>query len=189
MFYFRSTDDPALGPSRRVCRECQREVNRLWRENGPSERRWHRYDNPDGSRTCRVCSVSMSLDNFPLRDKSRGTRRNECSECQRKSHSERYQRNKDRHRNRNITSRFGITTEEYEAMLSAQCGVCAICGSPETSRHQSGTVRKLFIDHDHATGAVRGLLCMKCNAGIGQFKDDPALLAQAIQYLNQHARS
>ena len=70
-----------------------------------------------------------------------------------------------------------VTDAEYEALLEAQGGVCRICQGPDTSG------RSLAVDHDHASGRVRGLLCGRCNLGLGTFKDDPALLAAAIEYL------
>lgn len=81
-------------------------------------------------------------------------------------------------RNNRYKSQYGITLEQYDAMLEAQNNGCAICGvSPE----QNG--RRLDIDHCHTSGKVRGLLCTNCNTGIGKFNDDPDLLAEAMKYL------
>jgi hypothetical protein len=69
----------------------------------------------------------------------------------------------------------------YADMFDAQHGECAICGRSTPggpNRHD-----RLYVDHDHATGRVRGLLCMRCNVGLGYFRDDPELLATAIAYL------
>jgi hypothetical protein len=66
---------------------------------------------------------------------------------------------------------------EYEEMLERQGGVCAICALPPEQD------RKLQVDHCHQTGKVRGLLCMKCNKGIGQLNDDPKRVAAALRYL------
>lgn len=66
-------------------------------------------------------------------------------------------------------------------MLAAQGGTCAICGK-ECDIH-----RNLAVDHDHESGKVRGLLCQNCNVGLGHFKDNPALLQQAIDYLRRTA--
>lgn len=82
------------------------------------------------------------------------------------------------------TKRHGISTEQYEAMLAEQDGVCLICKKPPLGR-------RLHIDHDHSCcpgtwscgKCVRGLLCNKCNQGLGSFKDDPELLQAAIAYL------
>lgn len=82
-------------------------------------------------------------------------------------------------RRNHLRSAFGLTPEAYDAMLASQGGGCAICGSREP-RNQHGY---LSIDHDHTTGAVRGILCDPCNNGIGRLRDDPAIAARAADYL------
>lgn len=75
---------------------------------------------------------------------------------------------------------YQITRAEYAALLAKQDGKCAICGiCPEAKR--------LSIDHDHETGAVRGLLCNNCNFAIGLLRDSPALVSRAALYLAGHA--
>lgn len=81
--------------------------------------------------------------------------------------------------------KFGLTLEQYQAMNDHQSGKCAICGQPETLLWK-GTLRQLAVDHCHATGKVRGLLCHQCNNGIGRFHDSPALLQAAAFYLRRH---
>jgi Recombination endonuclease VII len=76
-----------------------------------------------------------------------------------------------------LKRKFGLTPAEYEAKLAAQGGGCALCGREPTPD------RQLDIDHDHRTGAVRGLVCNRCNQGLGQFGDDPICLAHAAAYL------
>ena len=63
-------------------------------------------------------------------------------------------------------------------MLEAQDGVCAICGKTPQQN-----IKRLYVDHDHETGDVRGLLCQQCNIGLGAFRDDKAVLHKAIKYL------
>lgn len=79
-----------------------------------------------------------------------------------------------------LKSTYGITSEQYDEMLKKQKGLCRICGGV----NKSG--RRLHIDHDHSTGAIRDLLCFGCNGGLGGFKDNQELLFKAIQYLNRH---
>ena len=83
---------------------------------------------------------------------------------------------------RHLLSKFGISLSEYGEMLVAQNGKCAICNEPETQM-RNGKKKSLAVDHDHATGRVRGLLCTECNQGIGKLKDDRNVLLAAIQYL------
>jgi hypothetical protein len=72
---------------------------------------------------------------------------------------------------------FDLTGAEYQALLDAQGGGCALCGrAPRVGR-------SLHVDHNHETGAVRGLLCFRCNVGIGHFGEDTLRTADAIVYL------
>lgn len=91
-----------------------------------------------------------------------------------------------RNRRRITLAQYGLTPEQYEGLLEAQGGVCAICRQPERALHR-GRVRAMAVDHDHATGRVRGIVCNGCNTGLGSFADDPALLAAAIAYLRRPA--
>ena len=68
-------------------------------------------------------------------------------------------------------------------MKKKQKGKCAICGKKETRLSNQGKVRDLNIDHCHKKKKVRGLLCVACNVGMGQLKDDPELLRRAADYL------
>lgn len=77
----------------------------------------------------------------------------------------------------------GITLGEYEKMNEAQGGVCAICRQPQQHKFR----QCLDIDHCHASGKVRGLLCSKCNVGIGLLREDAIILQNAASYLKQHA--
>lgn len=76
---------------------------------------------------------------------------------------------------------FGLTPAQYAEMLGKQRGTCALC--PATEGRPGG---RMFVDHDHSTGAVRGLLCGACNSGLGFFKDNVSRLRRAIQYLEEH---
>lgn len=81
-------------------------------------------------------------------------------------------------RTSHLKRHFGITEEEYQELLKKQGGVCAICGSPPTKK-------SLYVDHDHGTGVIRGLLCGKCNSGIGLLKDSMNLVEKALNYLKR----
>jgi hypothetical protein len=81
---------------------------------------------------------------------------------------------------------FGISLAEYGQMLVAQNGVCAVCGGEEKAT-RNGKVKALCVDHDHATGKVRGLLCSECNQMIGKAKDSRDILLAAVKYLDKHS--
>ena len=77
--------------------------------------------------------------------------------------------------------RHGITIEQYNEIYAKQKGKCAICG-----KHQNDSAHILAIDHNHITGKIRGLLCVKCNLILGHANDNVQILAEAINYLNTH---
>ncbi len=96
------------------------------------------------------------------------------------------EKNKERHKlnqRKALCKRFGIEVKDYDELFSKQKGLCAICGKKETMIYQ-GAPRNLSIDHDHATGRVRGLLCQKCNIMLGGANDNINTLTKAIEYLN-----
>lgn len=86
---------------------------------------------------------------------------------------------------RALRGSFGLSLEDYNQMLEAQGGVCAICRQPETHK-RNGRLKALAVDHHHGSGKIRGLLCSDCNTGIGKLKDDPKILFAAAEYLRKH---
>lgn len=87
--------------------------------------------------------------------------------------------NREKVREQTRTRKYGITPARQQELLR-QYKSCAICNS-------DGGARGLFVDHDHDTGEVRGLLCRSCNLGVGFFNDSPATLRKAAVYLEKHA--
>ncbi len=79
---------------------------------------------------------------------------------------------------------YGITLDEYDTMILSQNGVCSICGKEETVVMR-GARQSLSVDHCHSTNRIRGLLCSKCNRGLGAFGDDIDIMVSAISYLKQ----
>jgi hypothetical protein len=146
-------DDFAKGDNgvlRRVCRECKAEQHRQWRANNTERvKDWHR-----------------KYAQTPERKAAHRDR-------QRHYHYKDPQAQADR----NMRKKYGITLEQYQAMLEKQDGVCAVCGEG----CKSG--RALSVDHNHTTGQLRGLLCGNCNRGIGYLQDDPELIRAALEYI------
>ncbi len=148
----------------------------------------------DELKVCSKCGESWPLDHFRVfQRQGRPRRHSHCRACQnarlreyRRKHPEREaarsrryrQRNPDKVRARNIAKR-GATLEDYDVILARQGGVCAICKTPPPEG------KHLSVDHCHATGVVRGLLCGKCNSGLGMFADDPGRLIAAVTYLKE----
>ncbi len=102
-------------------------------------------------------------------------------------------------RAKNLRQQYAIEVSEYQRLLTLQGARCAVCGVHESDARKSrgrsrtdGSVTAsavgLVIDHDHATGRIRGLLCTSCNGGLGLMRDSVSILASALAYL-LHARA
>lgn len=85
-----------------------------------------------------------------------------------------------RRHDRELRARYGLSLDEYERLLLSQGGCCAICSSSD-----AGGRGRFHVDHDHNTGAIRGLLCHHCNTGLGAFADDTERLIAAATYLEK----
>ena len=137
------------------------------------------------AKTCRNCKGSFPLSNFTVhtRNKNTGhtTYRPDCNPCIAAKKRSKYCSVKNA--SQMLKKNYGITLAEYDQMAEAQGHKCAVCESTDPK----GNGARFAVDHDHKTGAVRGLLCQECNTGIGKFRDDPALLTSAIEYLRDHA--
>lgn len=83
------------------------------------------------------------------------------------------------YKEKSLLWRYGLSLKEYDELNEKQKGLCKICNKKNDVYH------KLYVDHNHLTGEIRGLLCRACNAAIGMFKDNPYLLRQAAMYLEE----
>lgn len=82
-------------------------------------------------------------------------------------------------RKKYMWSKYGLSTEQFDTLLTIQDNSCAICG-------KNFDKAKIYIDHCHTTNKVRGLLCLQCNTSLGNFYDDTNLLSNAINYINKY---
>jgi hypothetical protein len=126
-------------------------------------------------RTCTTCGEFKPISEFQLERNINSFEgisvRSKCRPC-----------NEFRKYKRFIKKAYGISYEDYLQLLERQNFGCAICQSKVANNKR--TSDKLFIDHCHETGKVRGLLCSRCNHALGQFDDRADLLQNAISYLN-----
>jgi len=124
-------------------------------------------------RRCPDCGEIKPLDEFPRNKRSRDGRAVYCKPCHNARGRETRERLYGGSRHYHLKRRYGIGADDVDAMIAAQGGRCLICGrdNPE------------HVDHDHATGKVRGILCFTCNSGLGNFSDDVDRLRSAASYL------
>jgi hypothetical protein len=119
---------------------------------------------------CTKCGVEL-VDEENFRPSNRKCSKYKCSSCIAEGYRESI-----------LKSKYGITVEDYDKMYEFQGGCCDVCG-----RHQTEFQKRLAVDHDHETGAVRSLLCASCNSGIGKLGDDIATVREALNYLIRHS--
>jgi hypothetical protein len=132
----------------------------------------------DTKRTCERCRKNLGTCQMPgcTESKLRGRGHRYCTQ----HNAEGPQRESVQVVRRKREREFGLTHEEFLALHRTQGGVCAICGNGNDGP------RQLSIDHDHVTGAVRGLLCDRCNPMLGYARDNTAVLEAAIEYLKRN---
>jgi len=99
-----------------------------------------------------------------------------CKECQKESHRIKAANIKDYNKNRVLRKNYNSSLPEFNKILKNQGGVCAICGELK---------EKMCLDHNHETDEIRGILCVTCNSGLGQFYDNPDYLTSAAGYLRK----
>jgi hypothetical protein len=130
-------------------------------------------------RACWTCDETKPADEFYRHGKGR---LRHCKACMRQRHRDRYKANngKDRVFGQSLRRLYGITIEQYREKEAEQEGRCGLCGDvPQTDR-------RMHVDHDHATGKLRDLLCHHCNLLLGNAQDSIERLRQAIAYLERH---
>ena len=144
---------------------------------------------------CPRCATHQEQSAFYADNKRTTTVSSQCRSCRAVQDAERFVRKmaedpeqireqtRARTRKHQFAKMYGITLDDYAAMLKSQAGVCAICKCVEVALGKGGRVKPLAVDHDHDTGKVRGLLCHSCNHGLGVMRDNPALLRAAADYL------
>jgi hypothetical protein len=143
----------------------------------------------DGQKHCARCDTWKPVGEFHRNSRNWDGLHAYCKPCMATGARARYRENRERilaqgrdyrranprqRKDTRLRGRFGISVEEYEAMLAAQGGMCAVCRREADPLH---------VDHCHSGGGVRGLLCLHCNTALGAFEDSVGRLQRAIEYL------
>lgn len=138
---------------------------------------------------CKKCKIEKIESEFRNRKGVKSGKFSWCLECERIYNRSRYikkekkekmkKKPKTTNRERGLKFRYNISLEDYTKMYNLRNGKCDICDLPK----QMGGRYGLYVDHDHKTGKIRGLLCTTCNTAIGKLKDNILLLQSAINYL------
>jgi hypothetical protein len=138
------------------------------------------------TKTCPRCGVTKNLTtaNFYLRSKKKGHRYcGWCKRCERVMSLRRYHKNKQERLDKRLLKIHGVSRTDFDAMIAKCNNTCAICHRAFSG--QAGI--RPCIDHNHVTGAQRGLICASCNIGLGCFYENQNSLIRAAGYLNNHS--
>ena len=150
------------------CLACNRERNSAWYRRSRAALGKQVRDLswvPEGFRWCPNCRQAVAHEQFVRSSATRSGFGGRCKACHRRQDNAAYFRR-----------RYGLTREDVQQMRDAQRDLCAICGDPSPGH----------LDHDHATGSVRQLLCQRCNHALGLFRDEPRFLRAAADYVERH---
>lgn len=138
---------------------------------------------------CRACRNAIALGYYHAkcspdrvekrRARSRQYYKEHHSYLLTRARSRRQSLDKNKERDRRLRRKYGIDLQAYLVLLAEQNGKCAICGRTSGSSRRTS----LVVDHDHRTGAIRGLLCGQCNRVLGFVDDNPRTLRAALVYL------
>jgi hypothetical protein len=145
------------------------------------------------TKSCTSCKEVKPLAEFSIvkTGKRTGNPFPKCKVCRNKINKERKERDPSIYRRIEWPSKlkrlYGITVDQYYSMLESQGGGCAICETkvPSSRKRKYASIEMFFVDHCHTTGKVRGLLCSRCNRGIGFFDDSIDKLNSAVNYLEE----
>jgi DNA-directed RNA polymerase subunit RPC12/RpoP len=133
---------------------------------------------------CSSCKEEKTSNKFYRNKSTKTGYSNQCQECRKKwkPSDEQKERYNERTRNWNRKKLSGFTREDFDNKLIEQNYKCAICGTDNPG------ATNWHADHDHKTGQKRGILCHKCNTGLGLLKDDVEILCAAIEYLHHYTK-
>lgn len=138
-----------------LCKECNCSRNRKWQKN------------------------NRDKVNF-TKQKWRALNKNHCKIYRKEYHEKNKTHILKQRRERHYVRKYGISIQDYDALVKAQNGLCAICNLPGNGKYQ-----KLHVDHCHKTGKFRALLCVNCNRGLGYFQDNSECLKKAANYIDK----
>lgn len=194
----------------RYCKKCSSEYSRAWRKANPERHREHtlrwQKDNPEKCREhcrkyyaenkekCRAQARAGYVRNKETRRTYYKNNKEKLCSKQRDYYAKNKEKftaysrkwraeNPDKMRELRL-KQYAISQDDYNALLVKQGGVCAVCGAKPFSEEAKN--RRLSVDHNHISGKVRGLLCIRCNIGLGMLRENLGILRNLIEYIEVH---
>lgn len=133
---------------------------------------------------CSKCKIGKSSSEYRQDVSRKNGRARYCHPCFRVYRNNYYKSHATSWWEGRLKKVYGISGEQYKALLESQDGKCAICSNPEFQKGRGGKVNPLSVDHCHSSGAVRGLLCGRCNRVVGLLHEDLNLLKKVELYIS-----
>jgi len=161
-------------------REEKNEYNRLYRQRNKEKIKANNRKYYSKNKE----NIKQKANNYYSRNKEKCNEqakryREENLEKVKEVQQEWYRNNPEKVKEQKLRKTYGISLEQYNGMYEKQNGRCAICGT-----HQNELKQMMSVDHCHETNRIRGLLCNKCNRGIGYLRDDVKIVENALKYLS-----
>lgn len=134
------------------------------------------------TKICSKCNQEKSFDLFTNDKSKKDGKTNDCKTCRNQTYKKYYSTEKGKNNQKARTRKYytGFSSEEFKLKFETQGNVCAICGTDDPGKLD------FCADHCHETGQKRGVLCRKCNSGLGHFGDDIETIKKAVEYLEYY---
>ncbi len=170
----------------RICAVC---INERANERARRISLANRDRTPPESKVCSACKIEKNGTEFHRRSELRGGFSASCKVCDRRKDRRRYSDHTAKRRDHawwsGLKWRFGLTKAQWHALMDTQKNKCAICNC-DVSRNNVDKKFDACLDHNHTTMKIRGILCRRCNQGIGLLRDSSEIAASAAEYLKRH---
>lgn len=134
---------------------------------------------------CEYNGSPQPPENFSRDKRSKSGLQAECRSCVLKYKKKKYSSLTPQEKRNRTLLKYGLSEIDYQSMLRLQKGKCKICGTKSPGKRWNTS---FYVDHCHKTNKVRGLLCLRCNAGLGYFSDSSEFLKMAYHYVNQYEK-
>ena len=131
------------------------------------------------NKVCPKCKINKPLSSFGVDRRAKNGKAVYCFSCNRKKSKSQRDNDPLLSKRMHLKTRYSLSLEDVADMMLKQGNACAVCGTEDAN---------LVIDHNHSSGAVRGLLCNSCNCALGHLKEEPEVIKSLLTYIEKHEK-